>query len=381
MKRFLLALVIFLLSAAFYTAAVFFFQEKNISSEFFLEDKTGQPIETGQAVLTDRVVLEFTGAVDKKSVSENLKIEPKLKVEKKWQNNSKLEINIKEYPQPETEYVFSLEKYESRFGLENKNGSLLKFSGVSPPRIISFIPENGEDGVDYRQEMQLELASSLSREYFLKIEMTPLPEVIYSLDEEKKLLKIKPQKNLQPGIQYEIKIIASHREIDDYEKTIYQGSFTTKKPSPVVYNFDKYGKPLQTEERSLLAEPLIREGKYIDIDLTNQILYIFQEGEEKGVFKVSTGKRGMATPTGKFHVMGRSLRPWSKKYELFMPYFIQFTSQGHGIHELPEWPGGIKEGANHLGIPVSHGCIRLGVGPAKVVYEFAETDTPIMIHY
>jgi lipoprotein-anchoring transpeptidase ErfK/SrfK len=59
---------------------------------------------------------------------------------------------------------------------------------------------------------------------------------------------------------------------------------------------------------------------------------------------------------------------------------MQFTGAGHGIHELPEWKNGYKEGANHLGTPVSHGCVRLGVGPAAKVYGWAEVGTPIVIH-
>ena len=59
-----------------------------------------------------------------------------------------------------------------------------------------------------------------------------------------------------------------------------------------------------------------------------------------------------------------------------MPFWMQFTGMGHGIHELPEWPGGYKEGAAHLGIPVSHGCVRLGIGPAQTVYNWADKGTP-----
>ena len=88
----------------------------------------------------------------------------------------------------------------------------------------------------------------------------------------------------------------------------------------------------------------------------------------------------MDTPQGVFKVRAKSSRPWSQKYSLFMPWFIQFTNQGHGIHELPEWPSGYKEGTNHLGIPVSHGCVRLGIGPARQVYEFADVGIPIVIH-
>jgi lipoprotein-anchoring transpeptidase ErfK/SrfK len=52
----------------------------------------------------------------------------------------------------------------------------------------------------------------------------------------------------------------------------------------------------------------------------------------------------------------------------------------YGLHELPEWPNGYKEGASHLGIPVSHGCVRLGVGAAVRVFNWVEIGTPVVIY-
>ena len=147
------------------------------------------------------------------------------------------------------------------------------------------------------------------------------------------------------------------------------------------YRYGGGNKQYSPENRLELLEPRIKTGRYLDIDLSNQNLYIFEDGRELGAYKISSGLRGMNTPTGDFEVIGKARRPWSVKYGLFMPWFIQFTYDGHGIHELPEWPSGYKEGSNHLGIPVSHGCVRLGIGPAQKVYEFVDVNTPIVIHY
>ena len=59
---------------------------------------------------------------------------------------------------------------------------------------------------------------------------------------------------------------------------------------------------------------------------------------------------------------------------------MHFSGRGHGIHELPEWPNGAKEGEGHLGTPVSYGCIRLGVGDAEFAYNWADIGTPVYIH-
>lgn len=120
--------------------------------------------------------------------------------------------------------------------------------------------------------------------------------------------------------------------------------------------------------------------KRIEINLAKQKLSIFENGKLLGIYAISSGKRSMPTPKGTFQIYSKTRRAWSEKYALFMPYWMAFTPSGsHGIHELPEWPNGTKEGASHLGIPVSHGCVRLGVGPAKTVYYWADIGTPVVI--
>lgn len=95
--------------------------------------------------------------------------------------------------------------------------------------------------------------------------------------------------------------------------------------------------------------------------------------------RVSTGLPSTPTPIGTFKVLQKHPRAWSHSAKLWMPYWMHFSGRGHGIHELPEWPGGRKEGQDHLGKKASHGCVRLGIGDAKEVYEWAPVGTPIIV--
>jgi len=119
-------------------------------------------------------------------------------------------------------------------------------------------------------------------------------------------------------------------------------------------------------------------GRYIDIDLTAQRLCQVEGNTAGACYIISSGKASMPTPTGTFSVTGKDLRAFSSKYGLYMPYWQQFNGP-YGIHELPEtntW----KEVPDHLGTPVSHGCVRLGVGPAQEVYNWTSIGTPVYIH-
>ena len=128
-----------------------------------------------------------------------------------------------------------------------------------------------------------------------------------------------------------------------------------------------------------LNKPKITKGKYIDIDIGDQILAIYKDGKVLGVFDVSTGRYGMPTPLGNFKILTKERNHWSYKYKLYMPYSLKFAP-GVYIHELPYWPNGYREGVGHLGKRVSHGCVRLGIGPAETVYNFADIGTFIFIH-
>jgi hypothetical protein len=120
-------------------------------------------------------------------------------------------------------------------------------------------------------------------------------------------------------------------------------------------------------------------GKYIDIDLSQQKLCTIEGNNILGCYTVSTGKSSTPTPKGTRTIQDKNPMAWSAPYGLYMPYWNGMGG-GYGIHELPEWPGGFKEGESHLGIPVSHGCVRLGVGPAQTVYNWADIGTPVYIH-
>jgi lipoprotein-anchoring transpeptidase ErfK/SrfK len=124
--------------------------------------------------------------------------------------------------------------------------------------------------------------------------------------------------------------------------------------------------------------------RYIEVDISNQTLKYFDHGVLIGQFSVSTGKVTMPTPLGEFKIMNKAVEAYSKKYGLYMPYWMQITSEGHGFHGLPFWKlkggGVIYEGENHIGVRVSHGCVRMLVPEAAKLWNWATVGTPVIIH-
>jgi len=117
----------------------------------------------------------------------------------------------------------------------------------------------------------------------------------------------------------------------------------------------------------------------IEINLEKQELYYMVADNPWKIFIVSTGKPGMDTPKGVFTIVNKNKKAWSSSYSLWMPYWLGLDRGRIGIHELPVWPSGYREGSEHIGIPVSHGCIRLGVGPAQYIYERMSIGAEVII--
>lgn len=126
-----------------------------------------------------------------------------------------------------------------------------------------------------------------------------------------------------------------------------------------------------------LADKIPQE---IEIDLKNQKLYYVVDNVKWKEFKVSTGKKSMPTPKGEFKVVNKINKAWSKTYGLWMPNWMGLDRGGIGIHELPIWPSGYREGENHLGTPVSHGCIRLSVKDSSYLFERVPVGISVKIY-
>lgn len=326
-----------------------------------------------------QIVVHFSSYMLKESVEKGLKVTPAIAYTSGWSGGKDFVITPQEPLQPETEYKVTLSNAKTQW-LITQNDISFGLKGPEPPTLLDISPKNNQTEVESMQTIKMEFDKPIGKEYTAEVMIDPLTGFNYLLDETGNQLSIVPTQKLSDGTSYKVEVSLKHNQFPQYKKQVYAGNFITKKPAVVTYTTDANGEPIKTEVKKEEVTAAITEGRYIDIDLSSQTLRLFEDAAEKAAYKVSTGKKGMNTPEGTFKVMGKSKRPWSNKYKLYMPWFIQFTNLGHGIHELPEWPGGYKEGANHLGTPVSHGCVRLGVGPAKRVYDFAEMNLPIVIH-
>jgi L,D-transpeptidase catalytic domain/Putative peptidoglycan binding domain len=106
----------------------------------------------------------------------------------------------------------------------------------------------------------------------------------------------------------------------------------------------------------------------LELDLARQVLLLVAHGLTVRAIHVSTAAPGYHTPTGKFRVYSRERRSWSSQYDVWLPYALYF-SEGHALHGYPSVPA----------FPASHGCVRIPMDDAPVVYAFAPLGTAVWV--
>lgn len=135
-------------------------------------------------------------------------------------------------------------------------------------------------------------------------------------------------------------------------------------------------------------EPVALSGsKAIRIFLRQQRAYLLQGGVVIKTYRISSGAPKTPTPTGTFRIYKKQdLRVSSLAVPYRMPHYMAFTpNEAFGLHGLPylgraaEDSAYWREARAHIGIPVSHGCIRFLPEEAAEIYEWADVGTPVFI--
>ena len=136
--------------------------------------------------------------------------------------------------------------------------------------------------------------------------------------------------------------------------------------------------------RAVPSSPISGGGKRIVIDLSEQHLYAYSGGVLVYSFVASTGQPGAATLTGTFSVLHKYPNAYAATWNLQMPYWLGIYWAGsleNGIHALPIMSNGQRLWEGYLGTPVSFGCIILGTEEARLLYNWAEIGTPVVVQY
>jgi len=120
----------------------------------------------------------------------------------------------------------------------------------------------------------------------------------------------------------------------------------------------------------VLAMPLASAASAdiaISIDKTTQQMSVAVDGSPRYTWPVSTGRPGYDTPNGSFKVNRMDADHFSQEWDNApMPHTMFFDLHGHAIHGFFD--------VKHLGMAVSHGCVRLSPDHATTLFDLVKSE-------
>lgn len=127
-------------------------------------------------------------------------------------------------------------------------------------------------------------------------------------------------------------------------------------------------------------------NSYVEIDLTNQLMFLYDKGELILQTEIVSGQPGAETVPGANAVnemlQHTNLKGYNQFYKVEystpVDYWIRFDDQAQGIHDA-SWQGAFG-GGTHL-YSGSLGCINTPYGAVSTIYDYVNIGTPVIVFY
>jgi lipoprotein-anchoring transpeptidase ErfK/SrfK len=127
---------------------------------------------------------------------------------------------------------------------------------------------------------------------------------------------------------------------------------------------------------STVAPQIAGSGeRWIDVNLTHQMVYAYQGNTVVNSFLVSTGTWQYPTVTGQYHIYIKLRYTDMSGPGYYLPNvpFTMYFYKGYGLHGT-YWH-------HNFGTPMSHGCVNLSIPDSEWLYNWASVGALVNIHY
>ena len=152
--------------------------------------------------------------------------------------------------------------------------------------------------------------------------------------------------------------------------------------SDVSFNLQSQPVAFKTETNRSIS---LDYGRYIEINLSSQRLWAYQDNQAIFVTPVTSGATGAGFPTvtGLFSIYAKERsrylngRPYGWNYNVYVDYWMPFYG-GYGLHDA-DWRSSFGSQDYYYG--GSHGCVNMPKSSAAFLFGWADIGTPVWIHY
>jgi hypothetical protein len=136
-------------------------------------------------------------------------------------------------------------------------------------------------------------------------------------------------------------------------------------------------RPVDVPSAPAVLDDAPLNGRWIDINLTQQVVVAYEGRTLVRMARASTGRPGWETPPGAYVIQRRVASETMIGASYYVPHVRwtqYFSSDGKALHEN-YW-----KAPDEFGIPSSHGCAGLHAADAQFLWDWATVGTPIVVH-
>ncbi len=133
-------------------------------------------------------------------------------------------------------------------------------------------------------------------------------------------------------------------------------------------------RPQTSWDYAIDPSTLANEGRWIDVDLSEQKVIAYEGDKPVNSFIVSTGVAAHPTVTGQFHIYVKYTATLMVGPGYYLPNvpFTMYFYKGYALHGT-YWH-------HNFGHPMSHGCVNLVTSDAEWLFNWASVGTLVNVH-
>jgi lipoprotein-anchoring transpeptidase ErfK/SrfK len=127
------------------------------------------------------------------------------------------------------------------------------------------------------------------------------------------------------------------------------------------------------------------ENKRIVINISQQRVWVYEDGQPKWEWPASTGIDSSPTAPGIFQIQSHEPNAYASNWDLWMPNFmgiyrpVPTSDFMNGFHGFPTRNGSTLLWTGDLGHQVTYGCILLSSENASLLYDWAEEGVVVEV--
>lgn len=238
-------------------------------------------------------------------------------------------------------------------GSELTSGSSIIYSIATAPQVITSQPQKNAAGVHMYRNIEITTDKPLWAASLEVVESTRKTLIPGNISIKDNKLIFRPSKCFMPGKSYMVRLKGESRDHEPMNDYIYYFSTASMK-----------------------------NRLWVEVDLGNKhTMTVYREDKIIRSMLASGGKEGTPTPLGTFYTQDRGHSFWSPRFGEGATYWVRLFDQIL-IHSVPRnhrWQ--LKEDEHEkLGLPASHGCVRLSEDNARWFFKNIPGGTPVIIH-